>query len=101
MSILERSATSSPHQIDLDMPTKNPRRGPPCGAPTPTPVLITPYVQMTTTGSLPQALSPVPISADGWANFKASGRLIRLRLDLFGAAQLAQGNVEINATGSV
>ena len=69
--------------------------------PVPTPVLITPYVQMQNTGTPPVAAFSVPIAPSGFGDLKVTGRLTRFRLDFYGTCELAQGDCDINATGAV
>lgn len=67
----------------------------------PTPVLITPLVQMTNTGTTPVAAFSIPIAPSGFGDLKVSGRLTRFRFDLFGTCEFAQGDVDLSVTGSV
>ena len=67
----------------------------------PTPVKITPYVQMTNTGVPPTPAFTVPIAPSGFGDLKVTGRLTRFRFDLYGTCELNQGDVDISPTGSV
>lgn len=70
------------------------------GAP---PARCTPLIQMQLTGQTPVAASPYPIgiSDDGWFNFLSTGRLTRYQINLYGTAELAQGDVELLQLGEV
>jgi hypothetical protein len=69
--------------------------------PVPTPVLITPLIQMRNTGTPPVAAFSTPIADSGFGDLKVTARLMRFRFDLFGACEFAQGDVDINPTGAI